>query len=76
MILKKFIAERNAVLLSLDKQKILDYGEKYGLKFPNSDLIFWAAVHKARLSILNFPEEEKETSRAWLIENGFDREVI
>ena len=45
--MEDFIKERNEALLSLDKEKILAYGKKYNVKFPENEKIFWAGVHKA-----------------------------
>lgn len=73
--LSQFLKDRDEALLSLDKCKILAYAEKYGARLPQSDEIFWASVHKARLNIKNFPESEKEISRKWLCENGFKEDI-
>lgn len=71
-----FIKERNEALLSLDKQKILAYSQKYsGGSDPESDIVFWAGVHKARVAIAAFPESEKAISRQWLKEHGFHEEI-
>jgi hypothetical protein len=65
---------RDEALLSLNKEKIEAFMNKWNAGFPYvSEVVFWAAVHKARLEILSFPEEEKEKSRQWLLENGFNR---
>ena len=72
----KFIQERNEALLSLNKEKILAYGKKYNVKFPEDEKIFWAGVHKAICS-LYFVNKNKITleqytkSANWLKDNGF-----
>jgi hypothetical protein len=71
---KDFLKERDVVLLSLDKEKILNYLKKYGEEIDtllNNDTVFWASVHKARIAITNFPKEEIEKSKKWLIANEF-----
>ena len=72
-----FIKERNEALLSLDKEKILAYGKKYNVKFPEDEKIFWAGVHKAICSLYSIPvnkitKEQYEKSKNWLKENGFE----
>ena len=68
----QFTAERNAALLSMDKEVIEAFIVKWECDFPcRSENVFWAAVHKARLEIVSMPENEKEISRLWLRENGF-----
>lgn len=67
----EFVQERNAALLSLNKEKILAYCRKYQVRLPGDGKVFWAAVHKARMGIKGFPEAEKQISRQWLNEHGF-----
>ena len=67
-----FIKERNAALLSLNKGRIEAFAKKWNAEFPYStESVFWAAVHKARLCIVVLPQEAKDLSRTWLLENGF-----
>ena len=69
---KAFIRERDAALRSLDKKKINAYLDKYGIDWkPMNDLVFWAAVHKARLSIRGLTAAEKKVSVDWLVGHGF-----
>lgn len=69
---KAFIRERDAALRSLDKKKITAYLDKYGIDWkPMNDLVFWAAVYKARLSIRDFTAAEKNVSVEWLVGHGF-----
>lgn len=72
---KNFLKDRNEALLSLDKEKLLRYFTKYDIAVPSNEKVFWAGVHKARLSIKNIPVKEKEVSRKWLLENGFSCNV-
>lgn len=67
----EFVQERNAALLSLDRERILSYCRKYEVNISGDGDVFWAAVHKARMGIRGFPEAEKQISREWLNENGF-----
>ena len=78
--MEDFIKERNEALLSLDKEKILAYGKKYNVKFPEDEKIFWADVHKAICSLYLIPvnkitKSQYEKSKEWLKENGFEWQV-
>lgn len=75
--MEDFIRERNEALLSLDKEKILAYGKKYNVKFPENEKIFWAGVHKAICNLYLIPvnkitKGQYEKSKEWLKENGFE----
>jgi len=71
-LIKASLRERDAALLSLDKDIIVRYFKKYEIPYDKSDdTVFWAAVHKARLQLDKMPEEAKVASRQWLNENGF-----
>ena len=75
--MEDFIKERNEALLSLDKEKILAYGKKYNVKFPEDEKIFWAGVHKAICSLYLIPvnkitKSQYEKSKEWLKENGLN----
>lgn len=71
--LEQFMEDRDAALLSLNKDKIVSYGRRWGVRFPSSssEKAFWAKVHKARICLAYFPESERELSRNWLKNNGF-----
>lgn len=75
--IKAFVRERDAALRSLDKKKLTAYMDKYGIDWkPMNDLVFWAAVHKARLSVRSFTAEEKRVSAKWLEEHYFRAEGL
>lgn len=44
--------------------------KRHRVPTPSSDLSFWAAVHKMRLSLPAFTDPEREESRAWLSARG------
>jgi hypothetical protein len=70
--LAPFVADRTAALRSLDAAHIRAYARKWGARLPAEDgPVFWASVHKARLSLSEFTPAEKDVSRAWLVEHGF-----
>ena len=69
-----FLRERNAALLSLDKEKILAYARKWGAKLPfdpNDEEMFWCAVHKAITAIPSLPSEARSASKRWLQSRGY-----
>lgn len=75
-----FVKERNEALLSLDKEKIIKYMEKYKIKIPKDEKIFWASVHKSICNLFLFPGnnislEQFEKSYEWLEKNGFSPEI-
>ena len=78
--MNNFIKERNEALLSLDENKIIAYMNKYNIKIPKDEKIFWAGVHKAICS-LYFIETNRITleqytrSADWLKENGFELNI-
>lgn len=69
--IENFVKERDEALLSLDKAKILAYAEKYDVRFPKNELVFWASVHKSILAINSADEAQKAKSKAWLLKHGF-----
>lgn len=73
--IRQFVKERNAALLSLDKEKIQQYCKKYGVPIPQNEKAFWAGVHKAILHINAGTDEQKQNSLEWLMENGFSPDI-
>jgi hypothetical protein len=78
MNLTEFIKDRDEALRSLDKQRILNYYRKYGEARiaeqleKSDDTVFWAAVHRGRLTLNSFTAEEKAISEQWLKDHGFE----
>lgn len=68
-----YIKERDEALLSLDKEVIMNFLEKYKLSLvaEDNDLLFWCTVHKTILYINSATEEQKQNSSRWLLEHGF-----
>jgi hypothetical protein len=62
---------RDAILLSLDKEKIIAFSKLCNIPMPEDDLIFWAGIHKAVLAIKNATPEQKAYSERWLAEHNF-----
>lgn len=60
----EFVRRRNEAFFSFDKEKILSYCDDYGISLPShSSDVFWGAVAKAVLNIVDAPEEAKEKAR-------------
>lgn len=74
-MLKEYAKERDAALLSLDKDKIVAHSQKWGIKLPSSDLALWTGVHKTILLINSATPEQKERSAAWLKKHGFSPRI-
>lgn len=71
---KEFVKDRDDALLSLDKEKILAYGRKWGvneLLIPKQEENFWIAIHKARTAAKTLPMAARSESKQWLQERGF-----
>jgi hypothetical protein len=66
---KKFVAERDAALLSMDKEKIIAHMKKYGSPVPDKRF-FWLTIHKARTGATGLPMVERAASKWWLIHFG------
>lgn len=71
MYMKKFIKERNEALLSLDKQKILAYFDKYEIERIEGEELFWLTIHKSILGIEGITKEQRERSVKWLTDRGY-----
>lgn len=56
----QFVRERNEALLSLDRDKIVAYCNKYGIMIPASEEVFWLGVHKAIRNIPSIPDAAKK----------------
>lgn len=72
----RYKEERNAALLSLDRDKIITYAMRWGIdmsKMPADEDGFWAAVHTAISSIRTMPAGLRRASIAYLVERGLPR---
>jgi hypothetical protein len=67
---KQFLRDRREALLSMDKNKILDYCRKYGVPIPADENVLWVGIHKARCEALDISQEERQKSADWLINRG------
>ena len=78
MNIKRFLRSRKVAMLSMDRDKILAHMKKYNepqvyTAMENaSENVFWGAVHKGRTVMTDLPEPEREKSRQWLRERGWE----
>lgn len=78
MNFEEFKKDRNEALLSMDKNKIIAYLNKYqdmktyATDYPENDKIFWCGVHKARTGCTDLPMSERMISKDWLSERGYE----
>ena len=79
MDMKNFVQERDAALLSLDEKRIKTYCRAWGVPIPNSNEVFWRAVHKAvcndHLSIHRAETQERTVAGRARIYTGDMRET-
>lgn len=75
-----FVQERDVVLKELSVEKLVEFMKRWGLphdmfgaaEYPTAKL---AGMHKARLYIDHFSNEEKAASRKWLKENNYSESI-
>lgn len=71
-LIEQFLKERKEALLSMDKEKILAYAQKWAIKnIPSDDETFWIAIHKARTGATDLSTKERIKSKQWLNERGY-----
>lgn len=68
--LKRFLRDRDAALMSLDKAKICAYLRKYGESPHPNEEVFWRGIHKARTACKSLPMTARVESAKWLIARG------
>jgi len=73
---EEFVKERNEAFLSKDKDKIMEYCEKYDIQVPDNEDDFWAGVHKAICNLFLLEDtpvaiEQYNESYHWLSEHGY-----
>jgi hypothetical protein len=64
--IQRFVAERDAALLSLDEHLIRAHMQKWGVRVPADVNVFWMGIHKARTACRSLPREARLASKAWL----------
>lgn len=74
--LQTYIAERDAMLRMLDPARCIEHFKKWKLQQPpgawaDSIEVPLIMMHKCRLEITTFSDEEKAVSRNWLRARGY-----
>jgi len=73
--IKKFVAERDEVLLSGDLERVLAFHKKHNPSLiavaQPDNMVLEASMHKARTAAKSLPIEVRKVSKAWLLEHGF-----
>lgn len=60
-------------LRKMDREKLLELAGYYKLlpMIATGSVLFWAALHKARVQLVNATDAERRDSEEWLRANGF-----
>ena len=68
----RFVRERDAMLLSCDLTRAKQFFRKHnpGIRVP-SDEVVEIGLHKARTAAMGLPQAEREYSRRWLAQRGY-----
>lgn len=64
------IAERDAVLLSLDAEQAKTFIRAHGGKVPSGRVNWDQVLHVARFECMSIPAEARTDSHIWLAQNG------
>jgi hypothetical protein len=68
----EFKRDRRDALLSMDKDTILAFGQKWAVSWQtSSEDVFWIAVHMARTGAKDLPMEARTASKRWLRDRGY-----
>ncbi len=62
----EFKQDQHEALLSLDRDRIATFMQKYDIPIPLNEEVFWGSVHKARTALPNLGLEARKLSKAWL----------
>ena len=68
--IREFVRERDEVLCSFDRDRIISFYRKHGEELPSHPLIFWASICKAICGIRNVPLPALQKARLWLQIHG------
>ena len=69
--IQRFVQERDEVLLSMDKERIIKFYGRWDIDMPLDDEVFWAGIHTAITGAKSIPIEKRRESKKWLTEHGF-----
>ncbi len=69
---ESYVKERDEALLSMDKDRIIAFCEKYDIPYSKDDKIFWATVYKCIYNLDSATHSHRIDALLWCIRNGFD----
>jgi hypothetical protein len=75
-----FLKERDEVFASMNKERIVEYCNKYNITIPEKEDVFWAGVHKTICNLFLNPDtkitmEQYNESYDWLKEHGYSASI-
>lgn len=73
-----FIDKRDKMLMNLESinyDEIVDFCNEFKILLPNDMTSMLAGLHKARLYVVSIPDDLKEKSKKWLLDNNYDLEI-
>jgi hypothetical protein len=68
--IKRYNAERNAMLLKGSVVALQQFMMKHGLQLPSSDAAAEVTLHKTITGVRSLPLDYRKKSKAWLTERG------
>jgi hypothetical protein len=71
-----YVKRRNRVLRELDLSGFYELLTENGATHLPIPQVAFASMHKARMAVTSFSEEEKAISRQWLTDNGFQPKFL
>lgn len=80
MDIDQFIKDRDETFSSCNEKKIREYCEKYNIKIPEDEDMFWAGVHKTICNLfLNVDTkitiQQFNKSYNWLLDHGYEPSI-
>ena len=69
--IKKFIAARDAVLMTGDVDKVMAFFKEHNGHEITSREVSEVTMHKAITAVTSLPREYRAKSKAWLLDNGY-----
>lgn len=75
-----FLKEREEVFVSMNKERIIEYCNKYEIPIPKKEDLFWAGVHKTICNLFLNTEtsitmKQYNESYNWLKERGYSPNI-
>ena len=71
MDIAEYVRKRDAILLALDIDGMIELMREHGSPVPSSREVAELTMHKARTAATSLPIEARRASKAWLILRGY-----